>query len=256
MNPPNWESHTAGLTSHDTVWSSRIQWGAILAGSMAGFGIVLLMTLLGAALGITAGTVAGHETDNATTEDAGRAAMAFGIGSGIWMLLTAVATGLVAGWVLNNTSRRDRAYSPVIFGGLSWAVGACTMLFLASPTLGGAISGLGSGAGGVAGGAANAAAQRPDLLERIPGERSATNQPSQNRNEADRNGKKPAMSDQDKAAAADAAKKAATTATIATWVMLVSHLIALLATIFAAGYHRSARVRPITELRPRPVPAP
>lgn len=258
MNPPNWESNSPGLTSHDPVWSSRIQWGAILAGALAGFGVVLLMTLLGAALGITASTVAGHNTENPTGDDAAKTAVAFGIGSGIWMILTAVATGIVAGGVLNSTSRRDRAYSPVIFGGLSWAVGVCAMLLVASPSLGGALSGLGAGAGGAASAASNIVTQRPDVTRMVTGDRSAENQSGQSRtgSEADRNRQKP-MSEEEKAAAADAAKKAAKAATVATWTMLVSQLIALAATIVAAGFHRSARgVRPITELRPRPVPAP
>ena len=79
MNSPRWDAEGPGTSSHDNVWSSRIQWGAILAGAVAGFGTVLLMTLLGAALGVTAGTIAGHQTENPTSEDAGRAAMAFGV---------------------------------------------------------------------------------------------------------------------------------------------------------------------------------
>ncbi len=242
MNAPSWEAQPPGPTSHDTGWSGRVQWGAILAGSAAGFGVVILMGLLGAALGITAGTAAGLAADNATSADTvGKAAVGFGIGAAIWMILTAVATGLVGGWVLNSTSRRDRAYSSFIFGGLTWAVGTCVFMMVAAPGVGGAMSGLGSGAGG----AATAVAQHPDVQQRsvMP------------RNDAERNRQTP-LTDDEKAAAADAAKKAASAVTVATWTTLFSMLIALAGTIFAAGHHRNYRVRPMTELRPRPVHAP
>lgn len=231
---PNWEGQSApmGTTPSSNVWSSRVQWGAILAGAVAGFGVVILMTALGAALGITAGAVGIANTENPTSDDAGKTAMAFGIGSAVWMLLTAVATGLVGGYVLNNTSRRDRAYSPVIFGGLTWTVGVATMLLIAAPSLGGALSGLGAGAGGAAAGIGGAASN-PDVTRRLENQQA------------------PAMTEEQKAAAADAAKKAATSATLAMWVMFISQLVALGATVFAAGVNRSSKVKVVTELRPR-----
>jgi len=246
-HPQRWESEGhLESASHDTGWSGRVQWGAILAGSAAGFGVVILMGLLGTALGVTAGTAAGYAADSATSADTvGKAAAGFGIGAAIWMILTAVATGLVGGWVLNSTSRRDRAYSSFIFGGLTWAVGVCAFMMVAAPGVGGALAGLGSGAGG----AAAAVAQHPDVQQRsvLPGQRFG--------NEGDRNRQVP-LTEDEKAAAADAAKKTATAATVATWTTLFSLLIALAGTIFSAGYHRNYRVRPMTELRPRPIPAP
>jgi len=248
MTTQKWESQgVPGLPSHDTVWSSRIQWGAIIAGAIAGFGVVILMSLLGAALGITAGTIGAHATDNANAETAGKAATAFGIGTAIWMILTAAAVGLVGGWVLNQTARRDRAYSSVIFAGLSWAAGNCALLTLTVLGMAGGMTAIGAGAGSTAA----AVSQRPEVQRMLPG---AQRNDMQSNNQ-DRSRQTP-MTDEEKAAAADAAKKAATTATVATWVTLISQLIALAATIIAASMQRQARVRPITELRPRPVTAP
>lgn len=247
MATPSWESGrgSSGAGSSENVWSSRLQWGAILAGSAAGFGVVFLMTLLGAALGITAGTVAGHETQSADADTIGKAVTAFGIGSAIWMLLTAAVTGIVGGWVLNSCSRRDRPYSSFIFGLLTWSVANCAALFMAMPTLGGALSGAGSGIGG----AAASVSGRPDLARDMGN--ALRSQPNQNQGQP-----QAPMSEQDRAAAAEAAKKAATTATVATWVTLISQLVALGATIIAAGSHRSAKMKVITEIRPRPIPAP
>src|SRR6185503_20771646 len=138
------------LPSSEAVWSSRTQWGAILAGAFAGFAVTVLMTTLGAALGITAGAVGVNTADTVNTDTAEKAATAVSIGAAIWILLTALATGLVGGWVLNSCSRKDRPYSSFIFGGITWAVGMCLALALAAPGIGGAFAGLGGGAGSAA----------------------------------------------------------------------------------------------------------
>lgn len=227
-----------GVSPSSNVWSSRVQWGAILAGAVAGFGVVVLMTTLGAALGITAGTIGAHHTDNPTGDTAGKAALAFGIGSAVWMLLTAAASGLVGGYVLNSTSRRDRPYSPVVFGGITWAIGVCTLLMVAAPAFGGAIAGIGSGVGGAAAGLGN----NPEVQRRV----------DQSRTDVNQNRQTAPMTEDEKAAAADAAKKAATAATTATWVAFIGQLLGLCLTMFAAGVNRHAGVKVVTELRPRP----
>lgn len=243
MALPHWEGTgnsgaPMGVSPSSNVWSSRVQWGAIIAGAVAGLGVVFIMTTLGAALGVTAGTIAGHATDNPDGGTAGKAALAFGIGSGIWMLLTAAATGMVGGYVLNSTARRDRPYSPVVFGGITWAVGVCALLMVVAPAFGGALSGFGAGAGGAASGIGN----NPMVQRRIE------QRTDENRNE---NRQAAPVTEEEKAAAADAAKKAATSATIFMWVTLLGQLVGLGSTVFAAGWHRNAKVKVVTELRPR-----
>jgi len=233
---PSWEGAgrsgmPMGVSPSSNVWSSRVQWGAILAGAVAGLGTLIIMATLGAALGITAGTVGVHQTETANGNTAENAALAFGIGSGIWMLLTAAATGLVGGYVLNSTARRDRPYSPVVFGGITWAVGVCTLLMIAAPAFGGGLSGLGSGAGG----AAAALGSNPDVQRRVD-QAQAQARP---------------LTEDEKAAAADAARKAATSATIFMWVTFLGQLVGLGSTVAAASWHRNAKVKVVTELRPR-----
>ncbi|MBV8879799.1 MAG: hypothetical protein JO332_07545 [Planctomycetaceae bacterium] len=245
---PNWDpsghsSAPMGTTPSSNVWSSRTQWGAIVAGAVAGFGAFIIMTTLGAALGITAGTVAGHNTDNPTGDTAGKAAMAFSIGTGVWMLITAAVIGVVGGYVLNTTSRRDRPYSPVVFGGITWAIGVCILLMVATPMFGGVLSGVGAGAGGAAAGLGN----NPEVQRMMDQARSGMGRTDQN--PVDQNQQN--MTEEQKAAAADAAKKAATAATIAAWVTLLGQLVGLGATIVAAGYHRHVGLKVQTELRPR-----
>ena len=225
----------------EAVWNSRTQWGAILCGAFGGFAVVIIMGTLGAALGITAGAagVAGTETVNESTGE--KAATAFTVGAAIWILLTALATGLVGGWVLNSTARRDRPYSSFIFGGITWAAGVCLMMAVMSPGLGGLLSGLGSGAG-------TAAAAESNRREVMPGMTPRTTMPGEEGRPA-----RP-MTDEEKAAALDAAEKATAAAAAAAWIALGAQLISIAATMFAAGWRRHTGARVVTEVRPRPLP--
>jgi hypothetical protein len=227
---------------------SRTQWGAILVGSFAGLAVVILMGTLGAALGITAGSIgiANMQTVNATTAES--TGSAFTIGAAIWMLLTALVTGLAGGWALNATARRDRPYSSFIFGGVCWAVGVCVSLLLASPAIGGTFAGLGGGAGAAAG----AAVGQPGILNQMtaPMTKAA---PSANSENPSARAQTP-MTDEEKTMAKDVAEKAAAAATGAAWVLLGSQLISIAATMFAAGWNRHTGTRVVTEIRPRPAP--
>ncbi len=185
-------------------------------------------------------------TETVTPDKAEKAGTAFSIGAAIWILLTALATGLVGGWVLNSCSRKDRAYSSFIFGGITWAVGMCLAIGLAMPGLGGMFSGLGGGAGG----AASVAANRPDAMMRLsPQQMGRQNEPGMTARDQAR-----PLSDEEKVAAKDAAEKASAFAATAVWVTLGAQLISIAATMFAAGWHRHTGTRVVTEIRPRPIP--
>ncbi len=225
------------LPSSEAVWSSRTQWGAIAAGAIAGFAVVVLMATLGAALGITMGAVGVNTTDTVSSDTAEKASAAFGIGAAIWILLTALATGLVGGWVLNSCARRDRPYSSFIFGGVTWGLGVCLALLVASPGTGGLFSGLAAG-GGTA--AATAASQSPGMSRM----RSDQAQPRSSQ----------PLSDEEKVMAKDAADKASAAAAATAWVALGAQLISIAATMFAAGWRRHTGTRVVTEIRPRPAP--
>jgi hypothetical protein len=241
---PGRAGNPAYFSVPEAVWNSRTQWGAILAGAFAGFAVVILMSTLGAALGITAGAVGVNTADTVSTDTAEKTASAFGIGAAIWILLTALATGLVGGWVLNACSRRDRPYSSFVFGGITWAVGMCLALAVAAPGVGGVFSGLGGGAGGAAAGAGAVMSSRPDALMRTT--------PQQRQMEPQRGEQPRALTDEEKVAAKDAADKASALAAAAAWVALGAQLISIAATMFAAGWHRHTGTRVVTEVRPRP----
>lgn len=111
-----------------------IDWRAVFAGALAGFAVTLILTTLGAAIGITAADAA----------DRGNAAT-IGTGAGIWWLITALVAGIIGGSVVARTAYRGPAYSPVLYGTLVWVVGAIILLLLLAIGVGNVMGGLGAG---------------------------------------------------------------------------------------------------------------
>jgi hypothetical protein len=233
----------------EPAWWSRIQWGPVVAGALAGFAAWLIMTTLGAAIGMTAG--ASMEIP-ATETEAEEAALGFGVGAIIWTLLTAIVTGLVAGAVISRTARADRSYMPALFGGLSWTMGVIVVLCLTAIGAAGAMGGVGAGA------AAGVTGARPGLfgMDRdgragVEG-RPAYREPGVSA-PREREGARP-LSPEERTQAREAAEKAATAASTAAWVLLGSQLVSLAATMLAAGWRRTTVRRAPTEIRMSPAP--
>ena len=140
MTTPVTEGRTVrrdGYTDVDP--DGGMQWKPVLAGALTGFAVTLILTTLGAALGITAADVAD-----------GGDSRAVGIGALIWWVLTVVAAGLAGGWVIAQTARWDMYYNPVIYGTLAWVVGVIILLLLLAIGVGSMIGGLGGGLGAAA----------------------------------------------------------------------------------------------------------
>lgn len=214
-------------------WLGRIQWGPIIAGALAGFAATILMSTLGAAIGLSAGAAAQVP---ATAEETREMAAAFSIGSIIWMVLTAIVVGLVGGMVLSRTSRADRPYMPMLFGGLTWTVGVLIALFLMSVGASGVLGGATAGAAGMVAGQRPMTAP-PGFPAPQPGDQDLQRAP---------------MTAEQMTQAREAAERAAAAATTAAWVLLGSQLISLAATMLAASWRRTQVRRAPTELRMRP----
>jgi len=120
-------------------WDRGMQWKPVVAGALAGFALMIVLTTLGAALGISAADAA----NGADAREGGTAA-------GIWWLLTSLASGVFGGWVIAHTARRDLDYDPVIYGLLAWVVGTIVLLFLLAVGVGSVMGGLGGALGAAA----------------------------------------------------------------------------------------------------------
>jgi hypothetical protein len=208
------------LSTPEPVWNSRTQWGAIMAGAFAGFAVVILMSTLGAALGIRAVTV--NATDSMSSETA-RKRRRPRHGAAIWILLTSLATSLVGGWVLNPARAAPsllvvRVRRPHVGGRHVLALAVASRASACSPALGGG------------------AARRARAATGAPFARSARPRPGPSPDED-----KPRPDAADKAAAMAPRRRGDPR----------RPLISIAATMFAAGWHRHTGTR-WSEIRPRP----
>ncbi len=220
-----------GLTSDPATMdpgpTSHAQWGAIAAGSLAGFGAMIIMTTLGMAIGATTGAFA---VEDVATADPGKVAAGVGVGLAVWTLLSAIVVGFVGGAVLNRMARYDRPYMPMAFGALSWAGGVVIALLVGAAS----IPGLASGAAGAA--AAGLEKAAPQLDRAIP----RANGPEADPREAGAGGQERRAPEK----VQEVAEKATVGAAAVAWVMLGAQLVSLAATMLAARW-RKAREIPV-----------
>lgn len=132
-------AYSEGAVVRTSEWGEGMQWKPVLAGALAGFAVTIILTTLGAAIGITAGDAAD-----------GASGRAVGTGAAIWWALTVIAAGVFGGWVIARTARTDRYYDATIYGTLAWVIGVIILLFLLAIGVGSMMGGLGGGLGAAA----------------------------------------------------------------------------------------------------------
>ena len=145
----------------------RISWAAIFGGVILAIAVQLLLTLLGAGIGL--GTV---DTNAGSTPDAS----SLGIGAGIWWVISScIALGLggfAAAWLAGIERRFDGA----LHGLITWGIATLVTLYLLTSAIGGVVGGgfsalsgvataAGSGVSAAAKPIAQAAGVTPDMLQ-------------------------------------------------------------------------------------------
>jgi hypothetical protein len=116
-----------------------VRWGSVLSGFFVGAGLVLLLSVLGVAVGVT------------TLPDprmvSGDSTVRLGIGAAIWAALSLLVGFFVGGLVAARaTNRPDRA-GAVIQGMLVWVLGIVTVLALVTSGISVGVTGLFQGLG-------------------------------------------------------------------------------------------------------------
>lgn len=132
---------------------SRVSWGAVFAGLVIATALQVVLTVLGAAIGLTA----------LDGPDSGKA---FGIGAGIWALLVPLVTlfvgGMTAGHLANVRDRTDGFLHGALVWGLSLLLATWLLGTGASRILGGTLN-LAGNITGSAVSAAGSVASRTDV---------------------------------------------------------------------------------------------
>jgi ElaB/YqjD/DUF883 family membrane-anchored ribosome-binding protein len=158
------------ISSPLTADLRRVSWGAILAGVVVALALHVLLSMLGAGVGLaTVQPTQAGDTPSATT---------IGLGAAIWWAVSGIITAFIGGWVAARLAGIPSRGAGTLHGLASWAATILVVLYMLSSTatsaVGGAFSLLGqtmSGLGQAAGGAASSAAQAlGNPLDQIIGE--------------------------------------------------------------------------------------
>src|SRR6185503_7358932 len=81
----------ASATRPGPIAQDRVRWGAILAGLFVALTTLVVLSVLGLAIGLS-------------SYDAGDPFGSFGMGAGIWGILSALLAFLIGGWVAASTA--------------------------------------------------------------------------------------------------------------------------------------------------------
>jgi hypothetical protein len=87
---------------------SRVSWGAIFAGAMVALALYFLLTLLGAAVGLSVGGRVRPET--------------LGTGAAAWAILATVLSLFAGGYVASQCSVGENRFEAVLYGVIVWGV--------------------------------------------------------------------------------------------------------------------------------------
>jgi hypothetical protein len=111
-------THTHAHT-HDEFCAvqSRVSWGAVMAGAVVALAIYLVMTLLGAAIGLSTADV-NFATDGLST------------GAGIWAVLTTIIALFAGGWVASQSVVGETKGEAVVHSVIMWGVVMAMIMWL------------------------------------------------------------------------------------------------------------------------------
>lgn len=125
-------AHTRGLerdlnygfarSDNDLPIRNRVQWGPIVAGTAIALGTLLLLTVLGLAIGTSAFEPGSDASD-------------WGTGAGIYGAISAILAFFAAGWIAAKTAAVDGKFAGLMNGLLAGVLTLLTLLYLTTTGL-------------------------------------------------------------------------------------------------------------------------
>ena len=135
----------------------RISWSAVIAGTVMAFGVQFLLGLLGLAIGA------------AVLDPGDTGAQAFGIGAGLYTVVSQIISLIIGGFVAARLAGIPRETTSLIHGALVWATVSLATLYLVASGATSIIGGLGNAAGSLLKGTGNVVESvLPDDLSALP----------------------------------------------------------------------------------------
>lgn len=145
----------------------RVSWGALFAGVILVLAVQLLLSMLGAGIGLGAVNTNGGTTPDATS---------FGIGAGVWWVVSSIIALCFGGYVSAWLAGIELRWDGVLHGLVTWGIATLVTIYLLTSAVGGIVGGgfsalgsvasaTGSGLKSVAQPLTQAAGISPDMLE-------------------------------------------------------------------------------------------
>jgi hypothetical protein len=129
---------------------NKVSWGAIFAGVVVALVVQVLLTMLGAGIGIA--TLDPSTGDNP-------AASTFSIVAGIWYVLSGIISAFIGGYVAARMSGKTDPTTGALHGLTAWAFTTLLVLYFLTSTVGALVGGAFSGLSSVIGGVSQTVAQ-------------------------------------------------------------------------------------------------
>jgi hypothetical protein len=146
------------MTHSATLPVRRVSWGAVFAGVVLALALQVLLSMLGTGIGMS--------TVDPMVDGASPSASSFGIGAGIWWLISSLLALFAGGWVAGRLSGMLRPAEGSLHGLLTWALAVLATIYLLTTTVSSLVSGAGSILGtAVSATATGAAAAAPKAAE-------------------------------------------------------------------------------------------
>lgn len=131
-------NHGFARSDNDLPVRNRVQWGPIVAGTAIALGTLLLLTILGLAIGTSAFEPGSDASD-------------WGTGAGIYGAISAVLAFFVAGWIAAKTAAVDGKFAGLMNGLLAGVLTLLVLLYLTTTGLTNFLGFLGSNVADISG---------------------------------------------------------------------------------------------------------
>ncbi|RWI11875.1 PhnA-like protein [Mesorhizobium sp.] len=137
-------AYTTASDDAHTILLNKVSWGAIFAGVVVALVVQVLLTMLGAGIGIATLDAGTGENTEAST---------FSIAAGIWYILSGIVAAFVGGYIAARMSGKTLPTTGAFHGLTTWALTTLLVLYFLTSTVGaivgGAFSGIASAVGGL-----------------------------------------------------------------------------------------------------------
>ncbi len=137
-------------TQTNAILYNKVSWGAIFAGVVVALITQVLLTMLGAGIGVA--TLDPGTSDNP-------AASTFSIVAGLWYVLSGILAAYVGGYIAARMSGKTIATAGALHGLTTWAFTTLLVLYLLTSTVGSLVGGVFSGLTTAVGGVGQTVAQ-------------------------------------------------------------------------------------------------